>query len=144
MAVDERRISRLYDLLVRMLGEEAAATMFELLPPRGADLATSEDITRLSADVARLADRTDHRFGQVDQRFEQVDHRFEQVDQRFEQVDQRFDRIEDALRDIRGELNSLHGELRNAVMGQTRALLLGVLTAIVGVAVLSLSFAQLM
>lgn len=137
MAVDERRISRLYDLLVRMLGEEAAATMFELLPPRGADLATSEDITRLSADVARLADRTDHRFGQVDQRFEQVDHRFEQIDQRFE-------RIEDALRDIRGELRSLHGELRSAVMGQTRALLLGVLTAIVGVAVLSLSFAQLM
>jgi chromosome segregation ATPase len=130
MAVDERRISRLYDLLVRVLGEEAAATMFELLPPRGADLATSED-------VARLADRTDHRF-------EQVDQRFEQVDQRFEQVDRRLERIEEALRDIRGELNSLHGELRSAVMGQTRALLLGVLTAIVGVAVLSLSFAQLM
>lgn len=130
MAVDERRISRLYAELVRILGEETAATMFELLPPRGADLATSEDVARLSADVARLADRTDHRF-------EQVDHRLEQIDQRFE-------RIEDALRDIRGELSSLHGELRNAVMGQTRALLLGVLTAIVGVAVLSLSFAQLM
>ena len=65
-----------------------------------------------------------------------LDRRFEQVDQRFERIDHRLDRIETALHDLRGEVLT-------AVAGQTRSLVLGVLTATVSIGGLSALLAQL-
>ena len=44
MAVDERRWIELFERLSATLGPEAATTLSELLPPRGSDVATSDDI----------------------------------------------------------------------------------------------------
>lgn len=67
---------------------------------------------------------------------ELVDQRFDAVDQRFDAVDQRLDRIEEALRDLRGEVVT-------AIAGQTRALVLGVLTATVSIGGLTAVLSQL-
>lgn len=53
-----------------------------------------------------------------------------------DEVRRRLDRIDDGLRDLRGEVVK-------AIAGQGRALVLGVLTATVGIGGLSLVFAQL-
>lgn len=58
------------------------------------------------------------------------------VDQRLDGIDQRLDRIDDALRDLRGEVVT-------AIAGQTRALVLGVLTATVSIGGLTAVFSQL-
>jgi hypothetical protein len=128
MPVDERRRSQLYEGLAAAVGEEAAVTMFELLPPPSTDLATAADLARLEA--------------QVDARFEQVDARFAQVDARFDQLEDRFDRKLDALRD---ELVAVfRGELVTAVAGQTRAMLVAVVTTTAAVGGLALALAQLL
>jgi tetrahydromethanopterin S-methyltransferase subunit G len=118
MAVDDDRRSRSFARLAEVIGRDEAVTIFEMLPPQGTDLATRADL------------------GTLDRRFEQVDRRFEQVDQRFERIDHRLDRIETALHDLRGEVLT-------AVAGQTRSLVLGVLTATVSIGGLSALLAQL-
>lgn len=64
MSVDERRRIELFERLVPLLGEEAATTMFELLPPPGVDAATKDDIVALrqstSDDIAALRVATQH------------------------------------------------------------------------------------
>ena len=45
MAVDERRRVELFERLSAALGQEAATTLSELLPPRGGDVATTDDVT---------------------------------------------------------------------------------------------------
>jgi uncharacterized protein (DUF3084 family) len=132
MAVDDDRRSRSFARLAEVIGRDEAVTIFEMLPPQGTDLATRADLGTL-----------DRRFEQVDQRFEQVDQRFEQVDQRFEQVDQRFERIDRRLDRIETALHDLRGEVLTAVAGQTRSLVLGVLTATVSIGGLSALLAQL-
>ncbi|MTV25290.1 hypothetical protein FTX61_07690 [Nitriliruptoraceae bacterium ZYF776] len=69
------------------------------------------------------ATRDDLRFARFDGRFEQFDHRFDRLDDRFDQ---------------------LHAEVRQAITGQTRSVVTGVLTAVVGIGGLSLAFAQLL
>lgn len=138
MAVDERRRSQLYEGLASVVGEEAAATMFELLPPAGTDLATSEDVARLeaatSADIARLEASMDHRFAQVDRRFADVDRRLDGLERR----------LEEGLEGIRRELSELRGEVVQAVSGQTRAMTMGVVTAVVGIGGLAYTFGQVL
>ena len=135
MAVDERRRSHAYTQLAAAVGEEAATTMFELLPPAGADLARTTDLEHLE-------ERIDRRFEQVDQRFEQIDQRFEQIDQRFEYMDQR---MVDGFAALRGELlAAFRGEIVAAVSGQTRAIIVSVATTIFGLAALALAVAQLL
>jgi hypothetical protein len=159
MAVDERRRSQLYERLAGAVGEEAAGTMFELLPPPKTDLAT--------ADLERLERRMEHRFELVDQRFEQVDRRFEQVDQRFEhlgelfaerfqRIDGRFGHVDDRFTSLQRELEAridgardellaaFRGELVTAVAGQTRAMLVAVVTSVAAVGGLALALTQLL
>jgi hypothetical protein len=145
MAVDERRRSQLYERLAGAVGEEAAGTMFELLPPPKTDLAT--------ADLERLERRMEHRFELVDQRFEQVDQRFEHLerrfDERFQQVDDRFTwlqrELEARIDGARDELlAAFRGELVTAVAGQTRAMLIAVVTTVAAVGGLALAMAQLL
>jgi uncharacterized protein (DUF3084 family) len=139
MAVDDDRRSRSFARLAEVIGRDEAVTIFEMLPPQGTDLATRADLGTLD----RRFEQVDQRFEQVDQRFEQVDQRFEQVDRRFEQVDQRFERIDHRLDRIETALHDLRGEVLTAVAGQTRSLVLGVLTATVSIGGLSALLAQL-
>jgi tetrahydromethanopterin S-methyltransferase subunit G len=122
MAVDEDRRSRSYERLAEVIGGDEAVTIFELLPPSRTELATR-------ADLAAFAGR----FDAVDQRFDDLGR---DIDHRFDEVHRRLDRIDDGLRDLRGEVVT-------AIAGQTRALVLGVLTATVGIGGLAVVFAQL-
>jgi DNA anti-recombination protein RmuC len=160
MAVDERRRSQLYEQLAGAVGEEAAGTMFELLPPPQTDLATT-------ADLERLEHRMEHRFELVDQRFERVDQRFEQVDQRFDQLERRFDErfghiderfgyVDDRFTSLQRELEAridglrdellaaFRGELVTAVAGQTRAMLVAVVTTVAAVGGLAVALTQVL
>lgn len=132
MAVDEARRSRLYERLARAIGPDEATTMFELLPPAGTDLATRADI-----------DMVDQRFEAVDRRFEAVDRRFDAVDHRFDAIDQRFESLEGELREMRADLRGLRGEVTAAISTQSRAVVLGVLTATVSIGGLTAVFSQL-
>jgi hypothetical protein len=139
MAVDERRRSQLYERLAGAVGEEAAGTMFELLPPPQTDLATT-------ADLERLERKVDHRFELVDQRFEHLERHF---DERFQQVDDRFTwlqrELEARIDGARDELlAAFRGELVTAVAGQTRAMLIAVVTTVAAVGGLALAMAQLL
>jgi DNA anti-recombination protein RmuC len=166
MAVDERRRSQLYERLAGAVGEEAAGTMFELLPPQ-TDLATTADLERLERKMDHRFELVDQRFGQVDQRFEQLeqrfderfrlmDARFEQVDARFGQVDARFGQVDDRFSSLQRELEAridgardellaaFRGELVTAVAGQTRAMLVAVVTTVAAVGGLALAMTQLL
>ncbi len=138
MAIDERRRSELYEGLVAVLGPEATATMYELLPSPGREPATRADLREF-----------DQRFTDIDQRFAEIDHRFELVDQRFDHVDERFDhleqRIDDRIDGLRSELlAAFRGELVTAVSGQTRAVIIATATATFGIGGLAVTLAQLL
>jgi hypothetical protein len=131
MAVDEQRRNALYRAAADVLGEDHAATMFEMLPPPSSELATEGSVVSLGASV-------DQRFAQIDHRFEQIDRRFDQIDHRFDQVDQQFDTL-------RHELTSaFRGELVAAVSSQARLLVVAVIGTVVGVGGLAIAFAQLL
>ena len=104
-------------------------------------------------------DQHDRRFDQIDDRLDQHDRRFDQIDDRFDQHDRRFDQIDDRFVQIDQSLQSLdhrmdtlryeliaafRGEVVSAVSGQTRAVLLGVVTASVAMFGMSVGVAQLM
>lgn len=67
MAVDEQRRNALYRAAAEVLGEDHAATMFELLPPPSSDLATEASVASLGASV-------DQRFADVDRQFDVLRH----------------------------------------------------------------------
>jgi hypothetical protein len=160
MAVDERRRSQLYERLAGAVGEEAAGTMFELLPPPQTELATTADLERLERKMEHRFELVDQRFEQVDQRFDHLerlfDERFRQVDDRFRQVDDRFGHVDDRFTSLQRELEAridgvrdellaaFRGELVTAVAGQTRAMLVAVVTTVGAVGGLALAMTQLL
>jgi hypothetical protein len=158
MAVDERRRSELFQAAARAFGQEHAVTMFELLPPSGSDLATQQG-------VDLRFDEMERRFVYIDRRFEEMDRRFENVDRRFENVDRRFDEVETRAQErhealiniLTSQLGTIDAhilqardeavatsrrELVEAVSGQTRALVVAVVMAVLGIATLAMAFAQ--
>lgn len=54
MPIDERRRSALFEAAARVLGEDHAMTMFELLPPPKTDLATRADLDLLEERLDQL------------------------------------------------------------------------------------------
>jgi len=59
MSVDERRRLQLAEAAKRVLGNDEAVTLMELLPPVGwGDVATKQDLQRLEIDMQRLAAAT--------------------------------------------------------------------------------------
>ncbi len=141
MAVDERRRRELFTRIAAAIGEEAATTMFELLPPE------TEIATR--TDVGRAESRSDRRFDQIDSRLHQIDSRLDQIDSRLDQIDSRLDRLEQRVDEraeaLRNELVAIfRGELVTAVAGQTRALIVATATAVVGIGGLAVTLAQVL
>jgi hypothetical protein len=101
MAVDEVGRLRLRRRLEEVLGADEAGVLMAHLPLYGQDdIATKDDLARLSQQMDHGFERINHRFDIVDQRFERVDQRFEQVDQRFEQVDQRFEQVDQRFEQV--------------------------------------------
>jgi uncharacterized protein YceH (UPF0502 family) len=138
MAVDERRRHQLFEGLVTAVGEDAAVTMFELLPPPSADLATRADLDRLEQRIDGLEQRIDG----LEQRIDGLEQRIDALAGRFDAFDGRLDERSAALRD---ELTAVfRGELVTAVAGQTRAMLVAVVTTVAAVGGLSLALAQLL
>lgn len=134
MAVDERRRRELFTRIAAAIGEEAATTMFELLP--------SETEIATRTDVGRAESRSDRRFDQVDGRLDQIDGRLEQMDGRLDRLEQR---IDDRAELLRNELVAIfRGELVAAVAGQTRALVVATATAVVGIGGLAVTLAQVL
>jgi hypothetical protein len=134
--------------------------MFELLPPPQTELATTADLERLERKMEHRFELVDQRFEQVDQRFDHLerlfDERFRQVDDRFRQVDDRFGHVDDRFTSLQRELEAridgvrdellaaFRGELVTAVAGQTRAMLVAVVTTVGAVGGLALAMTQLL
>lgn len=125
MAVHEGRRAELFERLSAMLGQEAARTLGELLPPLGEHVATSGDVAALRADMrsefsrlrdgtaaefARLRDETTGEFARVRTEVAATEHRLVAMFER---------RISDA------------------VTSQTRTLVLSQLGALVAIAALA-------
>ncbi|MFN8038595.1 MAG: hypothetical protein U0Q07_05210 [Acidimicrobiales bacterium] len=105
MAVTERSRHEMVKRLEEALGEEAAMTLVEHLPPVG------------WGDVARRSDLAafDPRLEQIHRRFEEVDRRFDQVDARFEDLEARLGaRFEQGLAQLETRISN---ELRRQMWG---------------------------
>ena len=138
MAVDPAAREQLLASLRATLGSEEAATMDELLPPD--DVGTTARFDQLDA---HLADH-DRRFDQHDRRFDQIDTRLDQHDRRFDQIDRTLQSLDQRMDTLRYELiAAFRGEVVSAVSGQTRAVLLGVITASIAMFGMSVGVAQL-
>lgn len=130
MAVEERRRAGLFDALAGALGEEAANTVFELLPPAGHDGATSDDVERLG-----IALRTDMEALRIELREEMAELR---TDLRGEMAELRTDLREEMtefraglreeMTELRAELHTEMGELRTELRTEM-ALLRGDMTS---------------
>lgn len=120
MAITERSRHEMIIALKQALGEEAAMTLTEHLPPGGpADLATHQDIMLLRQEM-------DQRFAQVDQRFAQIDLRFDGMEQHF---GQEFGAIDQKLENF--ELRVL-SKLDQRFEAQTRSIMVAFVISLIG------------
>jgi len=132
MAVDPAAREELPASLRAMLGPEEAATMDALLPPD--DAGTTARFDQLDA---HLSDH-DRRLDAIDGRLHEHDRRFDQIERHLQSLDQRMDTLRYEL------IAAFRGEVVSAVSGQTRAVLLGVITASVAMFGMSVGVAQLL
>ncbi len=127
MAITERSRHQMIIALKQALGEEAAMTLTEHLPPGGpVDLATHQDIVLLRQEM-------DQRFAQVDQRFAQIDQRFAQIDLRLDGVEQRLSGVDVGL-DQKLENFELRmlSKLDQRFEAQTRSIMVAFVTSLIG------------
>ena len=132
MAITEQDRHHMLIALEAALGEEAAMTLAEHLPPVGwADVATRRDLDALEA-------RMDLRFASVDSRFDAVDRRFDAMDERFKSVDRRFDAMDERFKSIDSRFDAVELQIRAevAVLGEriTRRLTVGLISSVGAIA----------
>jgi archaellum component FlaC len=92
---DERGRLALHQRLVEVLGEEAAVTLMDHLPPSGTDIVTRQDLQATEARIEQRFERIDSQFDRIDDRFGMVNDQFDRIDDRFGMVNDQFDRIDD-------------------------------------------------
>lgn len=95
MAMTEHDRLRLRQRLTETIGEDAATTLMEAIPPVDYDqLATKDALALLGrevrSDIVELRGEMHLRFAEIETRFAAVDQRFADVDTRFAAIDQRF------------------------------------------------------
>ena len=131
MAVTERSRHEMVKRLDQALGEEAAMTLVEHLPPVGwGDVARRSDLVAFD----RRFEEMDRRFEEMDRRFEEMDRRFEEIDRRFEQVDARFDDLEERLGARIGQgLAELETRISNELRRQMWGMIVAFVSAMVAV-----------
>jgi hypothetical protein len=94
MTSDDRDRAALVRAAAESWGEEAAATLSELLPPSGDRPATKRDIDGVLAAMNAMDDRYEARFAQMDAGFAQMDAGFARMDAGFARMDAGFARME--------------------------------------------------
>ncbi|MGH9011111.1 MAG: hypothetical protein ACRDYF_14855 [Acidimicrobiia bacterium] len=122
MVLDERSRHQLYLRLEEALGEEAATTLMEYLPPVGwADVATKHDLAgvevalRRDLEAVEASLRRDLMAVEASLRRE-LQGLEERLELRFENIDQRFETLEHKL------VSTFRGELQTALTAQGRQL----------------------
>ena len=121
MVLDERSRHQLYLRLEEALGEEAATTLMEHLPPIGwADVATKRDLQALE--------------GSLRSEIRSVEERLEL---RFVNIDQRFETLEQKL------IATFRGELQTALTAQGRQLAITLAGTTAAISVLAFAAARL-
>lgn len=148
MAVDDRARHHLHGRLDEVLGADAAATLMGHLPPTGwGDVVTQE---YLDLRLAQFESRMDARFAGVDAgfariegRFEAVEGGFEAIEARFDAIDERFLTLEARLETFRNEIiAAFRGELNEAVVAQSRLMIVSLFTALAALGGLALGLAR--
>ncbi len=153
MVVEEPDRSALLRAVAQTLGEEAADTLSELLPPSGDRPATQRDIdglltamnamdARLTGEIRSLRESTDARFQAVDARFDAMNMRFDTVDEQFKalgaQVGGYGHSLDDKLDNVVDRVTaSFEWRISDAVTTQTRTLVFSQLGALVVIAALA-------
>ena len=132
MAVTERSRHEMVKRLDQALGEEAAMTLVEHLPPVGwGDVARRSDLAAFD----RRFEEIDRRFEEIDRRFEEMDRRFEEIDRRFEEIDRRFDQVDARFDDLEERLGARIGqglaELETRISNELRRQMWGMIVAFV-------------
>jgi len=132
MAVTERSRHEMVKRLEEALGEEAAMTLVEHLPPVGwGDVARRSDLAAFDPRLEQIH----RRFEEVDRRFEEVDRRFDQVDARFEEVDRRFDQVDARFEDLEARLGARFeqglAQLETRISNELRRQMWGMIVAFV-------------
>lgn len=138
MAVSERSRHALYEAARSRLGDDAAETLMELLPPVGwADVATKHDLLELER-------RIDLRFEGFAHRFEGFEHRFEAMESRL--VAKLHQEIALVRRDVGSEIGAVRqeiGSIHLAIARQTRTILASLVGILGTAAALAFGVAQL-
>lgn len=149
MAVDERARHELHDRLGQILGPDAAATLMAHLPPAGwGDVVTRDyldsRLEHLDARIDRRFSELDSRFAAIDGRFAEMESRFAAIDGRFPSIDERFLRIEHLIESSKHEvIATMREEIGDRVIGQTRAIIFAMITAVAAVCGLAVTIATL-
>jgi predicted RNase H-like nuclease (RuvC/YqgF family) len=138
MAITERSRHEMVKRLEETLGEDAAITLVEHLPPVGwADVARRDDfmpIDRRFEEIDRRFDEVDRRFEEIDRRFEEIDRRFEEIDRRFDEVDRRFAEVEARLTaEFRRGLAELETRLSNELRRQMWGMIIAFVSAMIAI-----------
>ncbi len=124
MAVDEARRVRLYERLEHSIGQEATATLFEIIPAAGHQVATSADVAALGAalraDVEALGTGLRAEMAELrgELRAEMAELRGEL---RAEMAELRGE-LRNEMAELRGELRAEMAELRTGQHDQTAML----------------------
>jgi hypothetical protein len=153
MVVDERSRHELFQQLERTLGEEAAATLMEHLPPVGwADVATRRDLDGLRAEMqagftlARQEAKAEIAGVRAEITGVRDEVRAEIAGLHAEIAGVR-DGVQTEIAGVRGEMNGLRadfrGEINAATTAQTRTIMFSMLGAILGHGGLVLAALQL-
>jgi chromosome segregation ATPase len=162
MTVDETRRIELYEQLSVLVGAEATRTLFELLPPAGRDVATSDDIDHLARDLrAEMTQLRSDLRGEMtelrgdlrgemaelrgDLRGEMTELRGGMTELRGEMTGSRgefrgeLQAMTERIEGLRHELlGALHHEISRALVVQTRTTVFAMVTALVAIAALAL------
>lgn len=151
MVVDERSRHELYRRLDEVLGEEAANTLIEHLPPVGwADVATKQDLAALEERLDLRFARVDDRFARVEDRFSRVDDQFDRIDERLgamgdrfgaldEKLDERFEKFDERLLRTKFELQAT---FEKALRSQTLTVMFGLITVVMTMAALAFALVR--
>jgi hypothetical protein len=132
MTSDDRDRAALVRAAAESWGEEAAATLSELLPPSGDRPATKRDIDGVLAAMNAMDDRYEARFAQMDAGFARMETRFARMETRFGQrLDERLDATVDRI------TAAFERRISDAVTTQTRTLVFSQLAALVVIAALA-------
>ncbi|TVR33259.1 MAG: hypothetical protein EA388_11105 [Nitriliruptor sp.] len=156
MVVEEPDRSALLRAVAQTLGQEAADTLSELLPPSGDRPATKRDIDGVLTAMNARFEGVNAQFDAVNAQFRSIDQQFDAMNAQFRTMNMRFDTMDEQFKALSAQVGgygiSLDDKLDNvvdrvtasferrisdAVTTQTRTLVFSQLGALVVIAALA-------